>query len=71
MKNAGFGKILENMRKQRDVKLVAKEKRRNCLVLEVNSGNTKCFTENLLAIEMKKLKYFQRNLSIWDFKQQN
>ena len=54
MNNAVFGKAMENERKQRDIKLVATERRRNYLVSEPNYHITKFFTENLLAIEMKK-----------------
>ena len=54
--NAVFGKTMGNVRKQRDIKLVTKDKRRNQLVLESNHDTTKCFTEDLLAIEMKKAK---------------
>ena len=48
---------MENLRKYRDIKLVAIEKRRNDLVSETNYHTTKYFTVNLLTIEMKKLKY--------------
>ena len=51
MNNAVFGKILENVRKHRDIKLV---RRRNYLVLKPNYHTAKFFTENLLAIEMRK-----------------
>ena len=54
MNNAGFGKNIENMRKHRDIKLVTTERRRNYLVSEPNYHTKKFFTENLLAIEMKK-----------------
>ena len=53
MNNAIFGKTMENVRKYRDIKLVTKETRKNYLVSEPNY-HTKFFTENLLAIEMKK-----------------
>ena len=49
-----FGKTMENVRKDRDIKFVTTEKRRNYLVLERNYHTTKFFTENLLTIEMKK-----------------
>ena len=45
---------MENVRKHRDIKLVTLERRRNNLVSEANFHTTKFFTENLLAIEMKK-----------------
>ena len=48
---------MENLRKYRDIKLVTTEKRRNDLVSEPNYHTTKYFTESLLTIEMKKLKY--------------
>ena len=54
--NAVFGKIMENVRKHRDIKLVTTDKRRNQLVSEPNYHTTKYFSENLLAIEMKKTK---------------
>ena len=56
MNNAVFGKIMENVRKRRDIKLVTKDKRRNRLVSEPNYHTSKWFSEKLLAIEMKKTK---------------
>ena len=54
MNNASFGKTMENVRKHRNVKLVTTERRRNYLVSQPNFYTTKVFTENLLAIEMRK-----------------
>ena len=54
MNNAIFGKTMENVRKHRDIKLITTERRRNCLVSEPNYLMKKIFTENILAIEMKK-----------------
>ena len=54
MNNTIFGKTMENVRQHRDIKLVTAERRRNYLVSEPNYHTTKLFTENLLAIEMKK-----------------
>ena len=54
MNNAVFGKTIENVRKHRDIKRVTTERRRNYLVSEPNYHTTKFFTENLIAIEMKK-----------------
>ena len=49
---------MENIRdvKYRDIKLVSIEKRRNQLILEANYHTTKYFLENLLAIEIKKMR---------------
>ena len=54
--NSVFGKTIENIRKHRDVKLVTTDKRRNQLVSEPNYHTTKWFSEDLLAIETKKIK---------------
>ena len=51
-----FGKTMENVRKHRDIKLVTTGKRRNQLASEPNYHTTKYFSENLIAIEMKKNK---------------
>ena len=52
--NSVFGKTMENVRKHRDIKLFATERRRNYLVSEPNYHTITFFTENLLAIELKK-----------------
>ena len=54
MNNVVSGKTMENVRKHRGIKLVTTERRRNCLVSELNFHTTKFFTEKLLAMEMKK-----------------
>ena len=54
MNNAVFEKTMENERKHRDIKLATTEGRRNYLVSEPNYHTTKFFTENLVAMEMKK-----------------
>ena len=56
MNNTVFGKTLENVRKHRNIKLVTTEKRRNKLVSEPNYHAIIGFSENLVAIEMKKTK---------------
>ena len=56
MNNSVFGKTMENLRKHRDIKLVTTDKKRNYLVSEPNYHTTKYFSENLLTIEMKKIK---------------
>ena len=55
-KNYVFGKTMWYVRKHRDIKLVTTDKRRNQLVVEPNYHTTKCFSEDWLAIEMKKMK---------------
>ena len=45
---------MENVRKHRDIKLVTTDKRRNQLVPEPNYHTTNWFSEDLLAIEMRK-----------------
>ena len=54
MNNAVFLKNLKNVRKHRIIKLVITERRRIYLVSERKYHTTKFFTENVLAIEMKK-----------------
>ena len=54
MNKAAFRKTMENGKKHRDIKLVKTERRRNCLVPEPNFHTTKYFTENLLAIQLRK-----------------
>ena len=54
--HAVFGKIMENVRKHSDIKLVTANKRRNQLVSEPNYHTTKYFSKTLLTIEMKKTK---------------
>ena len=56
MNNTFFGKTMENVRKHRDIKLVTTERRNNYLVSEPNYHTTKFFTENILAIKMKKTR---------------
>ena len=60
MNNAVFGKTMENVRKHRNIKLVTTERRRNYLVSEPNYHTTTFFTENSLAIEMKKTQILMK-----------
>ena len=46
---------MENIRKHRDIKLAATNKRKSYLVLEPNYHTTKRFSKNLLAIMKKKI----------------
>ena len=56
MNNWVFCKTIENVRNHRDIKLLNNDERRNKLVYELNYYPTKCFSEKLLAIEMRKTK---------------
>ena len=56
MNNAVFGKTMENIRKHRDIKLVATDKKRNKLVLEPNYHTINYISEDLSIIEMNKTK---------------
>ena len=56
MNNSVFGKTIENVRKHRDINLLTTDEKRNNLVSVPNYHTTKCFLENVLAIEMKKTK---------------
>ena len=51
-----FGKTIENVRKHIYFTFVTANRRRNCLVSQLNYYTTKTFSENLLVIEMKKIK---------------
>ena len=56
MNNAVFGKTMENVRKHRDIKLVKTDHKRYKLVSEPNYHTKNLIVENLLIIEMKKMK---------------
>ena len=56
MNNSLFRKTMENVRKHGDIKLVTNDKRTNQLVSEPNYHTTEWFSEDLLTIEMKKIK---------------
>ena len=62
MNSAVFGKTMENVREHRNIKLVTTESRRNYLVSEPNFHTTKFFTENLLAIKMRKTQIIMNKL---------
>ena len=47
---------MENVRKHRDIKLVTTNKKRNKFALEPNNHTAKWFSEDLLAMGMKKIK---------------
>ena len=54
--NAVFGKTMENIRKHRDIKFVATDKKRSKLVSEPNYHTINLISEDLSIIEMKKTK---------------
>ena len=56
MINSVFGKTIENVRKHRDIKLVTTEEKRLKLTSQPNYHTTTYFSQNLVAIEMKKAK---------------
>ena len=59
-----FGKTMKNVWKHRDIKLVTTGKRRTYLASEPDYHTIKFFTENLLAIEMRKTLIFM-NKSVY------
>ena len=56
MNNSVFGKIMENTRKHRDIKLVTTDKKGSKLVSEPNYHTINLISEDLSIIEMKKAK---------------
>ena len=56
MNSSVFGKTMGNVRKRRDIKLVTTDEKRTKLVSEPDYHTIKHFSENLLAIEIKKKK---------------
>ena len=56
MNNSVFGKTMETIRTHRDIQLVTSDKRRKILILEPNYNLFKKFSDNLMAIEMKKTR---------------
>ena len=56
MNNSVFGKAMENVRNHKDIKLVVTNETRKKLVSEPNYHSSKSFSDNLMAIEMKKTK---------------
>ena len=55
MNDSVFEKTMQTVRKHRDIKLVTTDKK-NQLVSEPNYHTIKSFSENLVAIEIKKNK---------------
>ena len=58
MNNAVFGKMIENVRKRREIKLIVTEERRKKLVSEPNYASCTPFADHLKAIEMRKTRIY-------------
>ena len=56
MNNAVFGKTMENIRKQRDIRLVTTNKKISKLVSESNYHTINYISEDLSVIEINKTK---------------
>ena len=54
MNNSVFGKMIENVRKRRDIKLIVTEERRKKLTSESNYESCTTFSDELMANEMRK-----------------
>ena len=65
MCNAVFGKSMEQVRNHRYIRLVTADKKRCQLVSEPNYHTTKRFSEDLIAIEMKKKTEIKMNNLIY------
>ena len=62
MNNSVFGKMIENVRKQRDIKLTVTEERRKKLVSEPNYASCTTFSDHLMALEMRKTRILMDKL---------
>ena len=56
MNNSAFGKTMENVRNDRDIKLVTSDKRTKRIVSEPSYHSHKKFSKHLMVIEMKKTR---------------
>ena len=56
MNNTVFSKKMKNVRKYRDIKLLTTDQIRNQVVSEANYHTTKHFSDNLMEIEMTRVK---------------
>ena len=57
--NSVFGKIIEHVRKRRDIKLIVKEECRKKLLSEPNYGSYTAFCNSLMAIEIRKHEFIK------------
>ena len=58
MNNSVFGKIIQNVRKRREIKLAVTEERTKKLVSESNYKSRVAFSDHLLATEMRKTRIY-------------
>ena len=58
MNNVVFGKMIENVKKRREIKLVVTEEPRKKLVSEPNYKSCVPFSDHLLAIQMRKMHIY-------------
>ena len=58
LNNSFYGKIMENVRKHRDIRLVNSDSKRSKLASEPNYYTTKHISEDLLITEMKKREVY-------------
>ncbi|KAK3727479.1 hypothetical protein QZH41_006420 [Actinostola sp. cb2023] len=56
MNNSVFGKTMENIRSRKDIHLITNEKDAKRLISKPNYQHRSIFSENLIAIQMKKTK---------------
>ena len=62
-----LGKTMENLRKDRNIKLATTERRINYFASEPNYHTTKFFTEHLLAIKMRKTQIIMNKPAFFRF----
>ena len=58
MNNSVFGKTMENIRNRVDIKLITNEKEAKKLISKPNFDHRTIFTENLIAVHMKRTKVY-------------
>ena len=58
--NSVYGQTMKNIRKHKDIHLVATDKKHIKLVSEPNYHATKCISKNLLVMEMKKREIYMK-----------
>ena len=62
MNNSVFGKMVENIRKHRNIQLVTTEEKYLCMVMKPNFKSGVLFGENLMGCEMGKIKVVTNRL---------